>query len=432
MFLFIGTSSVSAVPAVVKVGNSDYFALRSADDLVWFRNYINAGDSQANALLINDIDISSVCASGAWEQIARGGVYSEEKTWNGTFDGNGKQISGFTVNTKDANVGLFGFVGGTVKNLTVAGSIKCLYGNVAAVATYNRGLIENCISKTRISVSERENVSGGVAGIVSKSAGRENGCINKGDISLPTELLIDPKGHIIGGIVAVKASGDVLNCINYATITAVSAEVGGIAGMCQSDATKLQSCLSAGVINIDKTWQEHIGAFVSTAGSKPVMRNNYYIANTSEYAVVDKSSTLIDKKDIKSGRAAYLLQGDRSEYVWGQKIGKDFEPVFTKEAKMHLHKVSYNLVWNNTSIEKFVNNGSHVRLPIATDVFDNLDGSTWYDLSFECDSRKFDSGSVANKDMTINVTAHKVEMAGGMAAPPIFPVVNEPENFATK
>ena len=429
--LFASMVAANAAPIQVKIDGNDYFALRSAEDVVWFRDYVNAGDAQANAILMKSVDLSAQC-QGGWVAIAKKGSYSENTTWNGTFDGNGNVISGININTKEDNVGFFGFIGGTVKNLTLEGNIKCQYGYVAAVAAYSRGLIQNCINKVNIQCASAEK-TGGLGGIVSRSAGKENGCINKGELSLPTDLLIAPKDHIVGGIVAVKTEGDITNCINYGTITSVSAEIGGIVGFCQSRATTVASCLSAGIINIDKTWQEHIGALTSSIGETPNCSNNYYLPLT-QYAKSDKC-TLVTKREIKTGKVTYLLQGESADYVWGQQMGKDFEPVFTSDEKKHLFKVDYHLTWNDTNIERFVNKGARVRLPIATDVFDNLDGSTWYDLSFEYGSRTFDINTLASKDMSIDVTCKKVELGGNTSygVPAIvLPPISKEENVAKK
>ena len=75
---------------------------------------------------MNDIDIS-VDANGLtinWTPIGyEGGVVSG---FNGHFDGNGKTITGLTINEQYANVGLFGRLSSnaTITNLNVTGTIN--------------------------------------------------------------------------------------------------------------------------------------------------------------------------------------------------------------------------------------------------------------------------------------------------------------------
>ena len=57
-------------PDVVSVENIEYYALYTCDDLYWFSDYVNKGNTEANALLMTDIIIN-----------------------DGTFDENGNYIS---------------------------------------------------------------------------------------------------------------------------------------------------------------------------------------------------------------------------------------------------------------------------------------------------------------------------------------------------
>ncbi len=79
-----------------------------------------------NIVLTDDIDL----AGEEWTPIGRSG-----KTFQGTFDGNGKTISNLKISGNKSNVGLFGFTAeGEVKNLTVNNAEVSGYLNVGVVA----------------------------------------------------------------------------------------------------------------------------------------------------------------------------------------------------------------------------------------------------------------------------------------------------------
>ena len=109
------------------------YEISTATQLENFRDLVNdendqTADPDAHAKLMNDIDLSSVCGESlnsgtSWNPIGT----SEENAYTGTFDGNGKTISGLYINDSTADYqGLFGFVGrsGKVQNLSVSGSVS--------------------------------------------------------------------------------------------------------------------------------------------------------------------------------------------------------------------------------------------------------------------------------------------------------------------
>lgn len=131
-----------------------YFNIATVEDLVWFRDYVNRGHKRANARLIADIDLSEVCNQSdgtSWIPIAFSSKYSEISMWYGTFDGNGKKISGlFIDNCSLVTTGLFGFNGGTIKDLTVEGTIISDNSFYGGIAVYSRGKISNCYSEINV------------------------------------------------------------------------------------------------------------------------------------------------------------------------------------------------------------------------------------------------------------------------------------------
>ena len=129
----------------------------------------------------NDIDLSDY---GAWTPIGGSTAFS------GTFEGNGKTIKGLTVNTSSQYGGLFGNVSGTVKNLTVSGTVSVNMTSSSATSIY----------------------AGLVAGNVSYF-GTIDSCTASGDVtatlscSASSSFLSTPKGYAYaGGVIGNSSS----------------------------------------------------------------------------------------------------------------------------------------------------------------------------------------------------------------------------------
>lgn len=150
-----------------------------------------------NCTLAADIDL----AGKEWTSIPG---------YTGTFDGNGKTITGLTINNKmaESNVGLFVSIteGGTVKNLKLDDVDITAGYYVGVIAGENRGTIENC------------SVSGSVTGSSNKS--------------------------YVGGIAGLHREGTITDCHSSATVEGIAC-IGGIAG--QSEAT-ITACCSTGSV----------------------------------------------------------------------------------------------------------------------------------------------------------------------------------------
>lgn len=96
----------------------DPFLITDADELYMLRSYLSRS---YYFRLENDIDLTEFIEENfpeaGWSPIGNGGAFC------GTFDGNGKTISGLVINSTGDNIGLFGQFRGRLKNLTVKGSV---------------------------------------------------------------------------------------------------------------------------------------------------------------------------------------------------------------------------------------------------------------------------------------------------------------------
>ncbi len=202
-------------------------------------------------ILKNDIQMTS-------EWIPAG--FSESHPFAGEFDGNGHSISNISIRDSSAdNVGLFGYVTGSIKDLTVTGNIvnsgNCTGGIAGILAG---GEIINCVSE--INISGKSSV-GGIAG--ESTAGTVKRCINRGDIT----------GNMrVGGIIGENRDATAVNCINEGDVTSKITGIGtngtgGICGRSVSDASIIKNCHNRGNIYSENECAGGIAGYCNPAGS---------------------------------------------------------------------------------------------------------------------------------------------------------------------
>lgn len=161
--------------------------------------------------LANNIDVSGY----EWIPIGYSDGY-DPTPFAGTFDGNGCTVT-LALNTIGRNyVGFFGYVTGTVKNLTVDGSVKADstgsngIGHAAGVVAYLAGgTVEMCVNRASVTTDKCCYTAGIVGG---SENGKIKNCRNTGEISSTYE---STGGHA-AGIANIAAS--VTQCWNEGNI----------------------------------------------------------------------------------------------------------------------------------------------------------------------------------------------------------------------
>ena len=206
---------------------TDPYQINTAEGLKWFRDKVNNAtkepDTQICAELTEDIDLSSE----EWSPIGIGeGVYWGSRSYSGTFDGKGHTIKNLSIDNSSAQyVGLFGYVlGGTIRNLTVSGSVKGSGHTGGIAGGADGGTFENCAN---LCVVQSDSTEGGTTGGIIGFAHNMNyelivrDCYNVGSIT----------GRNAGGIIGqcINTSGTIRNCYNAGTVTG-TASVGAIIG----------------------------------------------------------------------------------------------------------------------------------------------------------------------------------------------------------
>ena len=218
-------------------GGTTYIVSSPAALEAWATEMKNDPTQNLNCTLAADIDLTGT----EWTPIPN---------FAGTFDGNGKTITGLTINqptetTDERNLGLFATIAesGTVKNLTLA-DVE-IHGQtiMGAVAGLNYGSIENCSVTGNVKSSISNYWYAG--GIVGENRGDITGCTMSGSV--------ERAGSYVGGIAGCNTKGSITDCHSSATVKG-KAYVGGIAG--QNDAmlgiASITACYSTGSVTATK------------------------------------------------------------------------------------------------------------------------------------------------------------------------------------
>ena len=375
------------------------FMLKTAENLVWFRDYVNVGKSSACAKIADDveeIDMSTVChkadaekqvAELSWTPI---GNYS--KQYQGTFDGNGKTIRNLFISSTSDEIGFFGYAADCrIKNITfdnakVKGNDNCSTGILAGCA--GSCVIENIKTTGNCSV-EGKYETGGIAG---RANGNISNCENHAIV----------KGlHSVGGIVGIcfDSENSITSCANYGEITGTEDFVGGIIGYfgegsLQNSANNGNITGDArvgnligyanicninnvlGIGNITANYADCNGLIAGVIWDSSSTASGILAYNSSAKMTIDGteltgdavvaigsgSLTYLDGKNeadvvkaftpeqLKSGEVAYLLNGSKSEgkLTWYQKLGSDAYPVLTAAEGNTVYHGSFRYCDNTT------------------------------------------------------------------------------------
>ena len=319
------------------------YQISNGYELAWFRDKVNSGAAESNAILTADIDLGS----HDWTPISPYGGSSSTAGYKGTFDGNGHTVANVCAkgteltqygSTSISGAGFFGSVAanGTVKNLTVSGQMEAVQYAGGIVAALNGGRVEACTNRVNITAENMTNknaFTGGVVGAMINSSSKTAtviGCKNYGTISGGTNSYLGGivgsasygacvencvnEGTVtgktsLGGIVGRNAGVPIRNCRNNAAITGTGDDIGGIAGFSNAALTgcyntaaisgagtkegvggilgqahnayggSVAGCLNTGAVTATG---ERAGAIVGSKGSNvmPAAANCYYLEST--------------------------------------------------------------------------------------------------------------------------------------------------------
>ena len=317
------------------------------------------GEPFLNAKLTQDVDLGG-------EIVMLGSV---SYPYSGTFDGNGHTLK-FNWNAgKDDRIAPFKYVkDATIKNLRTQGKItKKGYGL--------SGMVYIALGTTTIS-----------------------GCISDVDITGGDGGWNDSQAAGMVQAVADGASVHITDCLVKGSITDNADEdERAVAGFVFSNSGTytLTRCLYVGKNNA--TNDKYSKTF-GTDGYGATFTDCYYLNPCGK-----AQGTQVTAERLKSGEMAKLLQGDRTENVWGQTLGTDLEPLPTTDATKRVYEVKF--VYNGKEVAtRYATNGQgiHGGLPTAQDLLGTgYNPHHYYAIAFE---GGFNASTTVNADRKVDIT----------------------------
>ena len=287
-----------------------FYELRNAGNVEWISYMVRESSTfglDPYCRLMNDIDFEGI------ENLHSPIGPTNAKKYNGTFDGQGFRIKNMIINRpNEERQGFFGDLRGNpnskeeptiVKNLIIDKSCSIIGGKR----------------------------TGGLCGSAQNSAMEIyiTNCINEASVTSSSNNV----GGIIGGSES-SPKWQITNCVNTGTITSTNdvPEAAGIASWCGDNAsTKIENCINIGeIVGMDGS-----GRSIFRNGGTPTTRNNYDLSG-SEGALqgTDHDFTI---EDIANGRLCYYLNGNQEELRYWQTIGTDAYPTPIQGASQQVY-----------------------------------------------------------------------------------------------
>lgn len=287
------------MPSYMKQFENAPFEIGTAEDLVLFKDIVEHGYPSLDAVLTDDIDMSSVCAGErTWSSITK---------YSGTFDGKGHVISNYySRNVNSFIVGpLFYSADGTIRNLTMYNT-KAFLNSGVPLAYYNNGVIENC-------VTDSVEVAAAGSGLVFCNYGLINKCVVKNMYAAES----------CAGFATIN-NGDIRNCC-FIGDTLTAPYFSGIARTNESSIDKEPSicnCMVYCNLIADLIYS------ISSASPNDTTAYNCYGLPVSVKHYTDSANvTIASKEEFASGEICLKLNEGQEQTVWYQTLGIDLYPV---------------------------------------------------------------------------------------------------------
>ena len=278
---FIFNFNISPTQAAIRLDgtgtSSNPYKISTTADLTTFANWVNSGNTGSGQYfeLTNNIDGSGVPVIGSL-------VYGAERRFKGTFDGNGFSISNVNRTNNSTNqqgdLGLFGYLEGTVRNLIILNgtiTLSTAGKSVGAIAgsTYGGAVIERCFnSGCTVQMTSTSMDYAQVGGLVGAA----------------------------GGNTTIRYSGNMASVINYAKGTA---KAGGIMGVQNEGTTTITECYNKGSITAGRSTTTNEAYAGGIIGQNGTISNCYNRGYVSAYAKTQESENGYDtgRKDLVNG-----------------------------------------------------------------------------------------------------------------------------------
>ena len=321
------------------IGNegASVYTLETTAQLFGFAALVNGTAKRADGISVGSVNFSgktinladNIDVSGyEWIPIGYSDGYNPTP-FAGTFNGNGHTVTLALDTIGKSYVGFFGYVTGTVKNLTVDGSAKAdgtgsAVGYAAGVVAYlDGGTVEMCVNKANVTTNACRYTAGIVGnsnsngvvkncrntGVITSSFGNPNGhaagiannaasvtqCWNEGDVKLDTVEGKSANSRVAG--IAVGAS--VLNSANFGKVSGpqwneLGVYIGGVG------TSRVANSYSLGDVT---------GAAGTTFGiSNGTVTNSYYVDIGGKTGIYVKDSA--GTTDADKSQSITITEGD--------------------------------------------------------------------------------------------------------------------------
>ena len=267
--LFMMSYSFAQVPWDSSVqGNgtqSDPWQITTAVQLEALADYVNAGNGNATRnkyyILMNDINLSRYAD---WIPI---GKSTNETTFQGKFNGNGKIVQNLTIDgllCGVSNIGFFGSIfNASIENLGIVNcNVTGCYSTGGLTGFSLNSSIFNCYVTGNVSGNLSN--TGGLVGYNSNSFISD--CYAAGSVS---------GSGVVGGLVGHNDYATITNCYAANSVSDGGAYMGGLVGFSEEESTICNCVAANSIVAMSSNSSLTIGRIVGYHYTTTVLYNNY-------------------------------------------------------------------------------------------------------------------------------------------------------------
>lgn len=400
----------------IKVGlnPSGYMEIKDANDLQTFAASVNNGDTDLNAILINNINLNGI----DWTPIA-----SQDAPYIGTFDGNGHKIDNLHISIENAEyevvAGLFGYTssGCVIQNLEIgSGSISAkstremsfAYAGAIVGDAKSGCKIIDCSNSASVTAaaSGRACYVGGIAG--GKEGITVERCSNHGNVICHTNAVLS--WQYVGGIAGGQWN-QIIDCYNTGTISLTSTK---------EYAKDYVDTTGMGHGNVSSSYNTGELSAKNSSGEFTMRHGSTYYLN-SLTAPDNETATPKSAAQFASGEVTWLLNGgDAPSGPWYQNIGTDPYPVLDPtHAAVYYRNGNYvNAEYQSVTNPTITTDGGISlvelvsQLPQMVDVTSTI-GNSAADVTWNTDNIQYDPEDFNAQTFTVTGTANVTGLLNG-------------------
>lgn len=339
------------------------YQIGSGAELAWLANAVNSASSGTKFYveLTDDIDLGNQ----PWTPIGKFGYGSSDRSFSGSFRGNGHTVKGLNVSAEYA--GLFG----SINDAEITGVV--VQGTVVSTNTNNGdagGIVGRAIGTTNkiINCGNEAAVSGGcnVGGILGNNQAYNTkitvlNCYNMGHISAS-----DRASGIVGRCGGSSLS--VTNCYNTGEITSNNYAAGVIAG--SNFGWTVSSCYNTGKISGKS--QTNTGAF--TTSDSDAASNSFYLEGSIPAGAKTNGATAMSDAAMRT-ELLDKLGADNWKTVRGVNNGYPVLAWQTDETPAAVVTMAKNVRFAREEFD--TDDGDVVSLPTGLLLWDAAEGKTY-------------------------------------------------------